>query len=88
MPAIDLFRIVCQADRLDDGALLDDRVGALDLQILDQGDEIAIFKHIARRIAYFIRTRRFCRQFGGRSPFTGRLVIHVLVIICGHGRLS
>lgn len=88
MLAIDLFGIIGQADRLDDGALLDDRAGALDLQILDQGDGIAIRQHIARRIVYFICTRRFCSQFGGRSPFTGRLVIHVLVIICGHGRLS
>ena len=88
MFAINLFRIIGQADRLDDCALLDDRAGALDLQILDQGDGIAIRQHIARRIAHFIRTRRFCSQFGGRSPFTGRLIIHVLVIICGHGRLS
>ncbi|CVI58188.1 hypothetical protein AGR9A_Cc120243 [Agrobacterium salinitolerans str. Hayward 0363] len=88
MPAIDLFRIVGEADRLDDSALLDDRAGTLDLQILDQGDGITIRQHIARRIAHFLRTRSLRSQFGSGPPFACGFVIHIIVIVSGHCRLS
>src|SRR4051812_3446071 len=45
--AVDLFRVVGEPDRPDDGALLQGLARALDLQVLDQHDGIAVGKKIA-----------------------------------------
>jgi hypothetical protein len=40
--AIDLLGIAGEADRADDRALLQGGVGSLDLEVLDQGDRVAV----------------------------------------------
>jgi hypothetical protein len=53
MPAVDLFGIVSQPDRLDHGALLQGLSRALDLEVLDEDDGLAVGEHIAGGIAHF-----------------------------------
>ena len=48
--AVDVVIAINQADVLDLGADLDDRGGALDLQILDYRDRIAVYQNIAEGI--------------------------------------
>src|SRR3546814_5631757 len=49
--AIDFLRIARQADRLDDRPHLERLAGALDLQILDQSDAVAVLEQVADRVA-------------------------------------
>src|SRR5690606_41432530 len=45
--AVDLFRIVGQADRLDERALLQRLASTLDLEVLDQDNRVAIGQNVA-----------------------------------------
>src|SRR3546814_20531513 len=49
--AIDFLRIARQADRLDDRPHLERLAGALDLQILDQSDAVAVLEQVPDRVA-------------------------------------
>ena len=80
MAAIDLFRIIGEPDRPDDGALLQRLAGAFDLQILDQDDGVAVSENIAGGIPDFGRLRLLRGKFGGRPPFPGGFVIDVIVV--------
>src|SRR5581483_4135652 len=62
---------VGQADILHLGAALDDRGRALDLQVLDHDDAVAIGKHVAVGIVHtwFVRGLRGCGRRG--APFMG-----------------
>ncbi|MOA16291.1 hypothetical protein D3C78_1364970 [compost metagenome] len=63
---------IAQADVLDLGADLDHQRGALDLEVLDHGDGIAVLQDIADRILFHcVIGRRFGFTAGG--PFVGAL---------------
>jgi len=86
--AVDLFRIVGQADRADHRALLQRLVGTLDLEVLDKGDGIAVGQNIAGGIANLGGLGGGRCHLRGRAPFTGHVVIDIVVIVGCHGRLS
>ena len=46
MTAVDLFRILGQADRTDNGALLERLAGALHLEVLDQYYRVAVGEQV------------------------------------------
>jgi hypothetical protein len=81
MPAIDLFRIVGETDRLDDRALLQRLAGALYLQILDQHDTVSVGKNIAGGGANLGCLGRLCGNLGRWPPFACCFVLGVVVVL-------
>jgi hypothetical protein len=85
--AVDLFRIVGEADRLDDGAALEGLVRALDLEVLDECHRIAIGEDVAGGIANLGTTGSTgLGQLRSRHPFAAHLVIDILIVV-GHAGL-
>jgi hypothetical protein len=83
--AVDLLVIVRKADRLDDRALLQGLIGPFHLQILYEGDRIAIGESIPGSIANHGLTGIGGRgHLRSRAPFTSRFVVNPLVILAGH----
>jgi hypothetical protein len=83
VPAVDLFGIVGQADRLDHRALLQRLPGALHFQVLDEHDRITIGKHIAAGIVDGAIRGHYRCDLRRRAPFAGCLVIDVVVVAHG-----
>jgi hypothetical protein len=83
--AIDLFRVGGQADRADDGALLQGLARALDLQVLDEDDAVAVGEQIAERVTHLRAGGSARGKFRGRQPLARSLVIDIVVV--GHPAL-
>jgi len=79
--AVDLLRVARQADRFDERAALERLAGALDGEILDQRNLIAVRQHIADRIAHDhnIVIRRRSRGTRG-DPLAARLVVDIVFV--------